>query len=482
MTTTRPFGSVLTMLLLFLSACATVRPGEGFDDVAHIVAERSGQEIHWNQGTDADAAVDERVALLLKSELTSESAVQVALLNNRDLQAVYEELGVAQADLVQAGLLRNPLLDGEVRFQSGGGPVEMNLSLTENFLSIFYLPLRKRLAEAAFEAAKLRVAGAVLDLAGRVRASFYEFQGAEQMLEMRRSVAAATDASTDLAERLHAAGNIRDGDLASERALHEQARLDASAAELDVAEAREHLNSLLGLWGVQTRWSGAKRLPDLPSEMFTVAGLETRAIERSLELGVGRVEIERTARLLGLTRTESVLNEAALGVDAERGDSGTWSVGPAFQIPIPLFDQGQPAIARTAAELRRLQDGYLADAVRIRSDVRAVASRILALTARAEHYRTVLIPLRRELVEDTQKQYNGMQVGAFQLLQAKQQEIEAGRQYIETLQDYWLARTELDQLLSGRRARFGEPLVLPVHRVPEGGLPTKTKKLSGDER
>ena len=479
---TRWLPVLLVPPVLLLSACATVRPGEGFSEVQEIVKERSGKEIRWNQGTAADAEAEARVDSLLEAELTSESAVQIALLNNRDLQAVYEELGVAQADLVQAGLLRNPILGAEVRFPEGGGPVELELGVSENFLSIFFLPLRKQVAEAAFEAAKLRVAGAVLDLAGTVRAAFYELQGAEQLLELRRTVASATEATSDLAKRLHEAGNIRDLDLVAERALHEQAMVDVSAAELEVVEARERLTSLMGLWGSKTRWSSGKRLPDLPIETLELTRLEARAIEQSLELGVGRQQIERVARRLGLTRTSALAGDASVGVGAERDEDGEWSVGPTFEFPIPLFDQGQPALARAAAELRMLQESYAAEAVHIRSEVRASASRVLALAARAQHYLTVLIPLRQELVEHTQEQYNAMQVGAFQLLQAKQQEVEAGRQYIETLRGYWLARTELDQLLSGRRARFGQPELRSVHGMPEEGMERRTDELGGDER
>jgi cobalt-zinc-cadmium efflux system outer membrane protein len=480
--TTRRLLVLLTLPLLLLSACASIRPGEGFSEVEGIVRERSGKEIRWNQGTDADAEAQARVDSLLEGELTADAAVQIALLNNRELQAVYEELGIAQADLVQAGLLRNPIFGAEIRFQEGGGPVEFDLGISESFLSILFLPLRKRMAEAAFEATKLRVAGAVLDLAGNVRAAFYEVQGAEQLLEMRRTVAAATEASSDLAKRLNEAGNIRDLDLAAERALHEQAMVDVSAAELEVVEARERLTALMGLWGSKTRWSSGKRLPDLPTEALELTRLEPRAIERSLELGVTRQQIERLARRLGLTRTSAIVGDASVGVGAERDGDGEWSLGPTFEIPIPIFDQGQPALARAASELRMLQESYAAEAVHIRSEVRASASRSLALAARAQHYLAVLIPLRQELVRHTQEQYNAMQLGAFQLLQAKQQEIEAGSQYIEALRGYWIARAELDQLLSGRRARFEQPELRSVHQVPEDGMERRTNGLAGEER
>ena len=260
------------MMIGLLSAalvggCATVPREAGFPDVERAVAERTGgKRVHWNQGTASDAAVAESVNAMLAQELTADEAVQIALLNNRDLQATFENLMIAQADLVAAGLLRNPVFDAEVSFVEGGSGTGLELALVQDFIDILYIPLRKRLAAAAFEATKLRVAGEVLDLAGEVRAAFYSLQAALQTLEMRRQVAAATGASYELAQRLRAAGNNRELDLANERALHEQSKLDVRAAEAQVAQARERLNRLMGLWGTRTNWTVAPRLPAVPSD------------------------------------------------------------------------------------------------------------------------------------------------------------------------------------------------------------------------
>ena len=127
-------------------------------------------QISWNNGTELDKEATEKAGSLLKRKLTADDAVQIALLNNRDLQAVYSDLGVAQADLVQAGLLSNPIFDAAVMFPvSGGGQPDLELSAAMNFLNIFYIPLRKRVAAARFEEVKTRLAGSVLDFAGRVR-------------------------------------------------------------------------------------------------------------------------------------------------------------------------------------------------------------------------------------------------------------------------------------------------------------------------
>ncbi len=77
--------------------------------------------LHWNQGTEADREVEKAIEELLKVKLTPEAAVQIALLNNPNLQVVYEELGITQADVVEAGLLENPVLFGQARWPDNSG-------------------------------------------------------------------------------------------------------------------------------------------------------------------------------------------------------------------------------------------------------------------------------------------------------------------------------------------------------------------------
>src|SRR5262245_3884505 len=229
---------VLVGLISSLAACASVPEEAGFSDAAEIVSERGGHEIHWNRGGPEDEEVAARVQSLIAGELDAEGAVTIALFRNRHLQALYEDLRIAQADLVQAGLLSNPIFHAEARFPEGGGSLGLDLGLEQEFLSILYLPLKKRLASASFEATKLRVAEHVLELAGEVRKSFYRLQGAEQLVELMRTAQEATAASAELAQRLHEAGNVRDLDLANELALQEESKLALAEAELERTEAR----------------------------------------------------------------------------------------------------------------------------------------------------------------------------------------------------------------------------------------------------
>jgi outer membrane protein, heavy metal efflux system len=431
-----------------LVGCASVPKEAGFGDVEHIVGDRTGKRVHWDQGTAADTEVADVVRSMLRKELTANEAVQIALLKNQNLQATYEELGIAQAELVEAGLLRNPTLSAEVRFP-GRPKLPMEIDVTQEFLELLFLPLRKRAAEAAFEAAKLRVTQEVLDTAAEVKAAFYRAQGAEQLVEMRRTITQATEASYEAAQRLHEAGNITDLAFAQERAMHEQAKIELAKAEAETLDAREELNALMGLWGRDTQWSISSRLPDLPQAEVDSKGLESLAVSQRLDLAASRKEIQQLAQTLGVTRYAALLPEASGTAHYEREPEGEDTFGPGIELPLPIFNQGQPAIAAAKARLRQSQRRYAALAVEVRAQVRRARNKLLAARDRANYYSRVVIPVRHQIVQQTQLQYNAMLVGIFQLLEAKKDEIEAGREYVESLTEYWVARAELERAVGG---------------------------------
>jgi cobalt-zinc-cadmium efflux system outer membrane protein len=443
-------------VIFLVAGCATVDPRVPLADVQTDLHDRQSETIAWRSDSDADREVDTRIAALLAGELSADSAVQIALLNNRNLQATYESLGIAQADLVEAGLLKNPVFDAQIRFAEGGGGTGVELGLIFEFLDVLYIPMRRSIAQANLDAAKRDVARIVVDLASDVRRAFYEYQAAEQTLELRKTIVASTAASLELAQRLHKAGNFTDLNLASEQALHEQSKLDLADAEVQTLRVRERLNVLMGVWGGKTNWQGAARLAD-PDDASAPTDIEKRAIERSLVLAAGRARIAQSTARLGLAKPLGWLSELELGVAAERETEGGWSVGPAVALPIPIFSQGQPALARRQAELRRDLARHSATAVQVRSAARFTAARLAAARHRVEFFRKTLLPLREQIMDQTQRQFNAMQIGAFGLLAAKREQIETGRAYIAALREYWLARADLSHLLAGGLPRGEMP-------------------------
>ncbi len=461
-------------------ACASTSPDEAFEDVRTMLAERGVERVHWQRGAEEDAAVVEAVRALLEGELTADAAVQVALLGNLSLQATYEDLGVAQADLVQAGLLANPIFHGEIRFP-GRPKSPLELDVSQDFLSVFLLPLRKRVAAAELEAVKLRVAHEVLDLAARTRTAFYVLQGAQQMLEMRESIVLATGSSAEAARRFHEAGNITDLALASEEAIASQARLELALAEEEAFDAREDLTSLMGLWGANAAFRVAPRLPELPASELSPQGLESLAVTQRLDLSAARADTEMFAHALGIEDYAVLEPETVITGHLEREPDGTTTTGPGLDIPIPIFDQGQAARARARSLLRQSEDRYAALAIQVRSEVRRARNRMLSARSRAEYYRSVLLPLQDTIVQQTQLEYNAMLTGVFQLLQAKQAEIEAGRSSIEALRDYWLARTELERTVGGRLGAGTEDPRTDTQSEPSPEVPPAREPEAGHD-
>lgn len=449
---------------IVVASCTSLPPRPGFDEVLGDVQSRLAQRVYWRQGGPEDEAVDGYIDELLKQPLTPDAAVQIALLSNRRLQAIYEELGVAQAQVVQAGLLTNPVLDAAIKFPAGDGITKIDFGIALNFLDVFFIPLRKSVAEAEFEQARWRVIGAVLDLAAKTRSAFIEAQANHQRVEMFEQVVSSTSASYDAMRQLYEAGNVTTLMLRNEQALRDEARLGLASARLRQMESRERLTELMGLWGHRTSWSVESSLPAISDESMPLEDAERQAVANSLDLAAVRSRIEARGRSLGLTRTASLLRRAEAGATAER-DDGNWYIGPVVTLPIPLFDQGQARVASAQAVLRQSLHEYEALAVQVRAALRLARDRYVAAERVARFYRDEILPLRSQILADTFLQYNAMQIGVFELLVAKQQQIDAGRRYIDALEAYWLARVDLEQILSGHlssRWLNDAPRSLPV--------------------
>jgi len=444
-------GLAFAFASVAFGACVSVPKQAGYDDVARMVSERTGQKTHWDQGAPEDAEVHRRVTELLAKELTEEGAIQLALLNNRNLQATYEDLGIAQADLVQAGLLRNPSLGFSIRFPEGSvGNVNTELSLVEDFLDLFMLPLRKRLAAEEFEHAKLRLADQVFRLVGEVRQQYYVIQAAQQLVELRRTVLEAAQTSAELAERQRRAGNIGDLEFETERGSYQQAKLDLARDELQLEIQRERFTRLLGLWGSQTEWTVSAKLADIPSSEDGLDHLESLAIARRLDVAAARQEAQVFAQALHVAKTSRFVGAVEVGVSRGVGpEPGIRVIGPTLRLELPLFDRRQGLIRRLEAQLSQSEKRLSALSIDARSEVRAARLALLSQREVVEHYRKVLLPGRERIVALSQQRYNAMLLGVFQLLLAKQAEVEAYRQYIESVRDYWIARAELERAVGG---------------------------------
>ncbi|HEY3497491.1 MAG TPA: TolC family protein [Polyangiaceae bacterium] len=442
----------LALALLYplsLSGTACVSERAGYDDVRRTTAARLQKDVRWH-AVDAQGSSSARTRELLARPLDAESAVQVALLNNAGLQAGFEDLGEARAELVAALALPNPTVDASLRFH-GEGPASIELHALESISGLLLVPAKNGAASRSFDAARAGVVGKILDLALEVKLAFYAYQAAAERLELERQVLGATRAAFDMAQRLHDAGNVTELALASEQAFYEESRVAFARAEAETASQREALTALLGV-GHAAAWRAEQRLPQAAPVDELLQDFERRALVKSLDLEIVRLRYEAAAKKANVARFEGIVPELSAGVAAER-EGTEWSVGPAVALEIPIFDQGQAEVDAALSEMRRERKLHTETATRLRGTTRALAARLRAAAESAEFYRLTLLPLRARIVEQMGLEVNVMNAGLFQLLQSKRELVQASQAYVELLLEYWSERARAEQLLLGRQPR-----------------------------
>ncbi len=449
MTPTKSF--VLFAMAGAIAAPALSAPKDPpFATVERSVHQRTGLAVRWQQDAEAREESMRAVHALLKKPLTVRSAVQIAVLNNRDLLATFEDVGVSAADLREAGMLKNPGIDVSVRFpdRSPRGP-DWEESVVFDVLDLLMLPLRKHVAADQLASAQLRVADAVLKLVAETKSAIYSVQADEDVISRLKVVVDSEAAAIDLAQRQHEAGNITDLDLLRQQAAYNEARLELANAEAERREHREKVNRLLGLWGADTDWKISGSLPSLPEGDVPLPGLESLAIEQRLDLAAAHAELASVVRALGLTKSYRYVGALQFGGDTEREREGDHLTGPKLALELPIFNQGQARIAKGEAELRRAERRFEGLAIDIRADVRELYGRLSAKREAARFYRDEILPDRAAMVQQSLLRYNGMLLGNYELFAVKKEEAEAGRKSVEALRDYWITRTELERAVGG---------------------------------
>lgn len=452
-------GALIGALLLGSSGCvgASIAP-----DVALVREMTHAEDLSAFHHLAVDPTIDGEVRRLLAEPLDPDTAVRIAVLNNRELRATLREMGIARGQLIQAGLIPNPLFEIELLPERN---TEVEFRVEYEITQALFAPARARVARANLEAARLRAARAVVDTGVRVRGVYFALQGAEQRLHVGQRLLDAFAASRDAARALFEAGNIPEVDLAVQEAAFERARVVVARMELEVAERREAMQRLLGLFGDETRWELAGKLPDLPEAPGLEDGFESRVIERSFELSEIRHRLEALARRVGLTRRAGATPDVAFDVHAlygrpdvpraETDDLVRFGAGVSFTAPV--FDRQQGLVRAYAAEFDALLERYHGVAIATRSAVRELRSRLVSAHARARQYIEVIVPAQRRVTEESLRQYNAMQLGVFELLAARREQLNAELDAVEALREYWTASAGMEAALAGGGAIASPP-------------------------
>ena len=433
---------------LLLGGCASLGPDGGFSPIEQAAKAHLGKDVRWARSAADQAAMEQRVEALLAQPLSADDAVQLALLNNRGLQASFQELGIGQAELVQAGRLSNPGLS--LGRTTRGNEVEIERGLHINLARLLLLPLTGPMEARRFEQTQGRVAASVLSLAADTRRAYYQALAAEETVRYTRQVMQAAEASAELARRMAQVGNFTKLQRAREQGFYADAALNMARAEQTQRATRERLTRLLGVWGPQTAFTLPPRLPDLPKEARDLPDIERIAMAQRLDVQGARLAAEQTAKNLGLTRSTRFVNVLELGVVRNSSNEAPTQRGWEVSLELPLFDWSGARVARAEAVYMQTVHQAAETAVNARSEVREAYGAYRSAYDIARHHRDEIVPLRKQIAEENVLRYNGMLIGVFDLLADARSQIASVNASIEALRDFWLAQADLDLALVGK--------------------------------
>ncbi|MCT8998077.1 TolC family protein [Chelativorans intermedius] len=451
------------VLPLVVGACTTTAsydnlsdPSIGFTNVAARTASVTGKQAVWVQSSAESQALAERVRGLVQNKtIGPDVAVQVALLNNKGLQAAYTDTGLSAADLWQETLLVNPRVSiGATGI--GGVSRTVETAVVSNILALITRPKRVAVADARFRQAQLRAAEETLRLAADTRRAWINAVSAWERVAYLNQAQAAADAASELAKKLGETGAFTKSGQAREHVFYAELAGQTAEARMQARTAKEELTRLMGLWGDDIDYQVPNALPPLPTSVKAKRAIEAEALRNRVDLEIARLELEALALSYGLTDATRYLTDLELltGVEIERekedGETETSVAGNLeADFVIPIFDTGKARMRKAELAYMRAANLLAEKAVNIRSEARGAYDAYRSTYDIARHYRSSVVPLRTTIEEESVLTYSGMITNTFELLADTRAKINSIMLSLNAKRQFWLADVNLGTAVHG---------------------------------
>lgn len=428
----------LFLLALILSGCTSLPKDNGLSDVHDLLNERGVE----TTVPDSDK-LDEFINSLVTELISLDDATQLALINNTDLHKSYANLGIAAADVYEAGRISNPIFSfSQLDSNQSGERDKITLGFVASLSDLITLSSRKSLAESQFAAMKQSIAADVLRILNEVQAAFYEYAAALQIQSLKQQQFKTAMLSSQLAERYRRAGNISDREELEEKAKTSNAMFESFEANAIALAARTELANLLGLT-IEENWQINAELQIPSNTEIDITSLKATATQSRMDLLAAQLEAERLAKQLGITNWTRYLGDLDVGFERERETDGAKLKGPTVEWEVPIFNQHYDENIRVVSEFKMAMLEVKKLSTEIQNEVHANYLKTKDARALVHEYQHNFIPNQSAIVSRAQEEENFMLIGTFELLDTKQEEYESYVGLIEALQNYWIAYANL---------------------------------------
>ncbi len=449
----RRLAAVSSALVLssMLTACANFSADRGMSVVAEGVGATIQKDVVAIRTPEQAEAADTTVSRLLGRTLDVETAIQIALLNNRGLQAAFNELALAEADFVEQSLPPNPVFS--LSRIGGDGSSEIERQVVGDILALATLPFRSDIARERFHAAQLRAILETLRTAAETRRAYYRAVGANELVGVLNDTKSSAEAIAELAEKLGKTGSMNKLDQAREQVFYAEITADLASARQEAASSRERLARAMGLWDARINFKLPNRLPELPKRPKTLPYIEADAVAHRIDLQIARIELAALVKALDLTEATRFVTLLDLaGIDRKTRDPESAPFrerGFDVQFQIPIFDGGEVRVRQASETYYQSFNRLTERAVNVRSEARDAYRNYRSLYDIAGHYQREVLPLRKVIADETELRYGAMQVDVFAVLAEARQRVASLRAATEAKREFWLATADLKTAING---------------------------------
>ncbi|MFO0839800.1 MAG: TolC family protein [Phycisphaerae bacterium] len=500
---------VVGLLCLTLASCAAIEHGRELQEARQWMDEATGRRPAWA----VDTALG-RLALPPSGELTQDAAIDLALTNNRALRADIEVIGESNAELVQAGLLSNPMLSLMMRFPDGGGRASLEFGLAKDFADLWLIPSRKRAAQSMLQQRLLSFTDNAVGLVRDVTTTFVMLQYLDRTIELQNENLEVLRQAIEVAQARLRSGSTTQLDVNLLEARRLQAELDLLQMRNERATTQFNLLRLLGVSRESAAWRpaplppaefdrnadedalidwGLQRRLDIQAAGWEVDAALAEFDQQKLRLiqsfGVG-VSGERTARRgipgrniaadtarasLASGRLTAPEFEPRSARRAARRQEIDFVLGPVIEVPLPIFDQNQAQIAKAQYRARELHERYCELEQRTVEQMRAAIATRQTAARRREIYQASLLPVQQSNLQVAETAYQSGQESILTVLLAQQDLIQAQIGLVGAIRDQLTATANLERELGGRLPSREEmtPTTQPAGSLTPATQPTK---------
>lgn len=438
----------ITLLFSFVSSCTKVHQ-ENQLKLSSILQEKIGQVSFSQQNDCLNFQETNFIQIMANEELTIDRAVQIFLINNPQVQLAYAEIGIAQADLIEAGLLSNPIFEGFARYPDHKRfKTNTEISVMQNILDLFLIPLKTKIAAAELQKITLESANVILDLLFELEKTYFLLVASQSKKDLLTMIIELTEIANQLALAQKTVGNINELELKIRTAEYLENIAQLGKVEQEIVELREKFNQFLGLTNSQNCWFVKRELPSIPQIEPTLICLQKVAFNERLDIQAARWEIEHIKNTVPTTEWWAFTNIQG-GISSEREPEGEQVTGPQFSASLPIFNFGQAAKKRLFARFKQSEARLNQLEIQTAAAVREAREKLLIFRDHAIFYRDSILPTQEQLVNSTEELYNVMGTSIFTLLDKKRNQLQAYLNYQMALRDYWISRIDLDQAIGG---------------------------------